>query len=80
MTGRAAVRQVVPGLSTSVAFGLFGVVLLLIGARWWMPATIAGPVSAGGRLGAVLAIGGAPLFAWDGLRVCLTCIGVVPRW
>jgi hypothetical protein len=39
-----------------------------------------GALAGRSRLGATLAIGGALLLAWDGLRVCLTCIGVVPRW
>jgi len=42
-TWRAAVR----GAAVSVAAGLIAVALLAAGARWWLPATVHGPVAEG---------------------------------
>lgn len=48
MTERVGVRHLIVAVSVSIAFGLFGMALLAAGARWWMPASIVGPVSEGG--------------------------------
>jgi hypothetical protein len=46
--GLRLLRRGIAGLVSSVAVGVFGVLLLVAGTRWLMPATIQGPVADGG--------------------------------